>query len=103
MRTQLRQPRPAAPDAGILQALMLPVQRQMPGELVEKQTDDEAHVGTAAFDDADRRRPLDLEVGDRNGFDRHAGFVKEQRRFVRGLGKVGTSNQSIHQLLEHTP
>ena len=53
---QLRQPRPADPDAGVFQALMLPVERQMPGKLVEQQADDEAHVGAAAFDDANRRR-----------------------------------------------
>jgi hypothetical protein len=47
LRGQLREPGAADRDAGIQEALMLAVQRQVPGELVEQQPDEEAHVGAA--------------------------------------------------------
>ena len=50
----LREPRPAHRDAGIRQALVLAIERQVIGELVHQQTGDEAHLGAAAFDHAHR-------------------------------------------------
>jgi len=52
---QLCQPRPAGLEAGLLQALVLAVQRQVPAELVQQHASNEADVGTAALDDARRR------------------------------------------------
>jgi hypothetical protein len=52
---QLRQPGAADVDAGIAQALVLPVQRQVECKLVDHHAGDEAPIGTAAIDDARRR------------------------------------------------
>jgi hypothetical protein len=56
LRGQLGEPGAADRDAGVQEALVLAVQRQVPGELIKQQTDEEAHVGAAPVDHARRRR-----------------------------------------------
>lgn len=65
---QLREPGAADRDAGGRQALVLAIQRQVPGELVHQETGDETHIRAAAFQNADRgrqgqdlRRSLELD------------------------------------------
>ena len=53
---QVRQRRPAERDAGVLQALVLTIQRQMVGELVHQQPGEQAHIGEAAIEHVRRRR-----------------------------------------------
>ena len=55
----LRQPRPADRDAAIGKTLVLAVERQVVGKLVDQQAGDEADVGATALDDTDRRRRAD--------------------------------------------
>ena len=146
LRSQLREPGAADRDARVSQALMLAVQRQVPGELVEQQPDQETHVGATALEHpGGRRRAVDrlrvaalddrahvledhvaaralrqavahlladhlelvggetlgLGVGERDGLDRHARLVEEQRRFILALGEVGarrTTGVSRHGL-----
>lgn len=52
---QVRQPVAADLDAGVAQALVLAVQRQMEGEFVDHHADHETDIGPAALDHADRR------------------------------------------------
>ena len=51
---QLREPRAADGEAGIHQALMLAIEGKVIGELIEEQASNEADIGAAAFDHADR-------------------------------------------------
>ena len=53
---ELGQPGPADGDAGVGETLVLAVEREVPGELVDQQAGQEADVGAAAVDDPDRRR-----------------------------------------------
>ena len=50
----LGQPRPADRDASVAQALVLPVQRDVVGELVDQRRGHEAHLRPAGFDHAHR-------------------------------------------------
>ena len=59
MLSELGQPRPGDGDAGIGQALVLAVERQGVGELVDQHSGNKAHVGAATFDDPDRRGRAD--------------------------------------------
>ncbi|EXI65328.1 MAG: hypothetical protein AW08_03247 [Candidatus Accumulibacter adjunctus] len=54
-----RQPRPAEGEARVGKALVLAIQRQVVGELVDQQAGNEAHVRPAAVDDVARRRRAD--------------------------------------------
>ncbi|OXC71784.1 hypothetical protein BSU04_45280 [Caballeronia sordidicola] len=53
---QLGQPRPADLDPGIIESAVLAVQRQVVVEFVDHHANDEADVGSAALDHADRGR-----------------------------------------------
>jgi hypothetical protein len=66
----LRQPRPADGETGVGEALVLAIQRQVVGELVDQQAGDEAHVRPAAVDDGARRRRADERLA---GPDLHHG------------------------------
>jgi hypothetical protein len=57
---QLGEPLPAHPDAGGRQALMLAVERQVPGELVDQKPSGETHI---------RAAPLQYPLGCRQGED----------------------------------
>src|SRR5437667_2276173 len=52
---ELGQPRPTEFETGIEQALMLAVQRQVIGELVEQKAGHETYISAAAFDHAYRQ------------------------------------------------
>ena len=51
---QRREPRSANRDAGVGEPLVLTIERQVVGKLIDQQTGDEADVGTAAVNDAQR-------------------------------------------------
>lgn len=63
---ELRQPRAAHLEARVAQALVLAVQRQVPGKLVQQQPDDEAHV------------------------DRHVKLGYSERRSLRARAQTGS-------------
>ena len=60
---ELGQPGPAELETGVLQALVLTVQRQVVGELVEQKARDEADIGATAFDDAHGGRRAEKFLG----------------------------------------
>src|SRR6202030_1654523 len=62
--SQLRQPRPADPDAGGTEALMLAVKRDVPREFIHQQPSAEADIRSAALQDPVRgRQSEDLPAG----------------------------------------
>ena len=58
----LCQPRAAHRDAGISQALVLAVERQVVGKLVDEQSGDKTHVSAATLDHTHRRTRADDEL-----------------------------------------